>query len=59
MYHKIKFTTSTSDKAKVVDVVHVRPEQKDARGRPIPARFDTVIVRGRTQVGLHGNNGTL
>ena len=59
MYHKIKFTTSTSDKAKVVDVVHVQPEQKDARGRPIPARFDTVIVRGRTQVGLHGNNGTL
>ena len=59
MYHKIKFTTSTSDKAKVVDVIHVQPEQKDAHGCPIPARFDMVIVRGRTQVGLHGNNGML
>jgi hypothetical protein len=59
VYHKIKFTSSTSDKAQIVDVVHVRPEQKDARGRDIPSRFDTVVVRGRTQAGVHRNDGEL
>jgi len=29
-----------------VDVVHVRPEQNDSRGRIIPGRFDTALVNG-------------
>ena len=60
VYHKIKFMSSTSgEKAKTVNVVHVQLEQKDACGCPIPACFDTVIVRGGSQVGMHRNNGRL
>ncbi|KAI9428542.1 hypothetical protein H4582DRAFT_1830580 [Lactarius indigo] len=47
VFHKIKFV-STID-SEVIDVVHVRPDQKDARGRTIPSRFDTVIIRSRTR----------
>jgi hypothetical protein len=42
VYHKIKFT----NKFEIVDVIHIRPEQKGTRGQIIPARFDTVIVEG-------------
>jgi hypothetical protein len=49
VYHNIKFTNAESE---IVDVVHVRPEQKDSRGRIIPGRFDTVLVNSR------GPNGT-
>lgn len=45
VYHKIKFTkNSTANESEIADVVHARPEQKDSRGRIIPARFDTVLV---------------
>ena len=45
VFHKIKFTTSnTFNETEIADVVHVRPEQKDSRGRIIPARFDTILV---------------
>jgi hypothetical protein len=44
VYHNMKFTNgSESD---IVDVVHVRPEQNDSRGRIIPGRFDTALVNG-------------
>ncbi|KAH8978805.1 hypothetical protein EDB86DRAFT_3067224 [Lactarius hatsudake] len=43
VFHKIKFV-STPDRD-IIDVVHVRPDQKDTRRRTIPSRFDTVIVR--------------
>jgi hypothetical protein len=49
VYHKIKFT---SDEAKVVDVIHIWPEQKGAHGCLVPSHFDTVIVHGRTHVGV-------
>ncbi|KAH9013253.1 hypothetical protein EDB84DRAFT_1444325 [Lactarius hengduanensis] len=55
VFHKIKFV-STPDLV-IIDAVHVRPDQRDARGRTIPSRFDTVIVRGRHQDSAHGNNG--
>ncbi|KAH9041565.1 hypothetical protein EDB85DRAFT_2242145 [Lactarius pseudohatsudake] len=42
VFHKIKFV-STPD-LDIIDVVHVWPDQKDARRRTIPSRFDTVIV---------------
>ena len=46
VYHKIKFTDrGILTKPEIVDTVHVRPEQKDSRGRIIPARFDTVLVQ--------------
>jgi hypothetical protein len=55
VFHKIKFvSTDTSD---VIDTVHVRPDQRDKRGRLIPPRFDTVLVRGGPQVGAHGRKG--
>ncbi len=54
VYHRIKF--SNLDNSEIVDAVQVRPEQKDARGRPIPSQFNTVLVRGRSQV-MHGSNG--
>lgn len=50
VYHNIKFTTpSDAQESEIVDVIHVRPEQKDSRGRIIPARFDTVLIRGSGQ----------
>ncbi|KAF8257683.1 hypothetical protein EI94DRAFT_1774385 [Lactarius quietus] len=52
VFHKIKYIlTCDSD---VIDTVHVRPEQTDARGNPIPSCFDTVIIQqgSQTQVGL-------
>lgn len=65
VFHKIKFA-STGD-SDIIDTVHVRPEQKDARGRLVPSRFDTVIIRGAQgatavasggpQVGAHANKG--
>ena len=49
VFHKIKFV-STRD-SEIVDSVQVRPDQRDTRGRLIPSRFDTVIVRGEPQGG--------
>src|SRR6267154_749554 len=47
VYYKIKFTGHSDLKhSEIMDCVHVQPEQKDSRGRIIPARFDTVLVRG-------------
>ncbi|KAF8264150.1 hypothetical protein EI94DRAFT_522241 [Lactarius quietus] len=43
VHHRFKFTDL--DTSEIVDSVVVRPEQKDARGRPIPCRFDTVLIR--------------
>ena len=54
VYHKIKF--QLSGHADVVDAVHVRPEQTDSRGRRIPSRFDTVLIRGASQDSTHGNH---
>jgi len=44
VYFNMKFTKGSE--SEIVDVVHVRPEQKDLHGRTIPARFDTVLVNG-------------
>jgi hypothetical protein len=45
VYHKIKFTSrSPLNKLEIADVVYIRPEQNDSRGRINPARFDTVVV---------------
>jgi hypothetical protein len=57
VHHRFKFTNS--DGSEIVDSVLVRPEQKDARGRLIPSRFDTVLVHGKTasQDFVCGNDG--
>ena len=47
VHHRIKFTDS--DQTEIVDSVQVWLEQKDKRGRLVPARFDTVLVRGKSQ----------
>jgi hypothetical protein len=58
VYHNIKFTSvSDAQGSEIVDTIHVRPEQKDPRGRIIPARFDTVLVRARGQDIQQGNRG--
>ena len=57
VFHSIKFTKcSNPEELEIVDAVHVRPEQRDSRGHIIPARFDTVLVKGREQIG-RGNKG--
>jgi hypothetical protein len=57
VFHRIKFTsTHNSDKSEILDSAVIRPEQNDTRGRIVPPRFDTVLVRGK-QDALHGNNG--
>ncbi|KAF8265154.1 hypothetical protein EI94DRAFT_1702690 [Lactarius quietus] len=57
VYHRIKFVSSgNSDDTKIIDSIQVRPEYVDTQGRIVPARFDTVLVRG-TQDVICGNNG--
>lgn len=51
-YHNIKFINSGDLMgSEIVDAIHARPEQRDSRGRIIPSRFDTILVRGRGQDG--------
>jgi hypothetical protein len=56
VFSKIKF--SPNGNTKIVDSVHVQPEQVDARGRTIPARFDTILVHGETQWSVHRNQSS-
>ncbi|KAI9430371.1 hypothetical protein H4582DRAFT_2063875 [Lactarius indigo] len=57
VFHRVKFTSrENSEDFEIVDSVVIRPVQKDAHGRTVPERFDTVLVRGRQDI-MHGNNG--
>jgi hypothetical protein len=47
VYHKIKFRDIDDV---IVDSVHIRPDQVDACGRTMQARFDTVLVRTGQQL---------
>ncbi|TFK66936.1 hypothetical protein BDN72DRAFT_822925 [Pluteus cervinus] len=49
IWHRIKFIQHKPlmNEDQTVDTIHVRPPRADKRGRPVPARFDTVIVRIR------------
>ncbi|KAH9043546.1 hypothetical protein EDB83DRAFT_2227861 [Lactarius deliciosus] len=59
VFHRVKFTSrEKSEDLEIVDSVVIRPEQKDAHGRTIPERFDTVLVRGRQDV-MHGNSNRI
>ena len=50
VYHNIKFMAANDAQVSgIIDAVYVRPEQKDKRGRIIPARFDTVLIQGSGQ----------
>ena len=55
VYHRIKFRLK--GQSEVVDSILARPEQTDSRGRRVPSRFDTALIRG--QHGMHGNNGKI
>ena len=45
VFHKIKFTKAGDfSELEIADVVHIRPEKTDSRGRIIPGRFDTALV---------------
>jgi hypothetical protein len=46
VYHHIKFTFENAQESEIVDAIYIRPEQKDKRGRIIPARFDMVLIQG-------------
>ncbi len=49
VFHKIKFMASTSDskESEILDSIQARPEQRDANGWVIPARFDTALVQSQ------------
>ena len=50
LFHIIKFTDArNTEETEIIDSVHARPEQRDARGRIIPSRFDTVLVQNPSQ----------
>ena len=59
-FHKIKFVLADAQQIGIMDDVrdsaHARPSRKDARGRQVPGRFDTVLVNEGTgeQAGIHG-----
>ncbi|RPD60944.1 hypothetical protein L226DRAFT_545471 [Lentinus tigrinus ALCF2SS1-7] len=43
IWHKIKFASES-----IHDVVHARPARADKYGRPVPGRFDTVLMNDGT-----------
>ncbi|KAI0039173.1 hypothetical protein FA95DRAFT_1504536 [Auriscalpium vulgare] len=51
-YHKIKFynpdAQDEDDLPAARDAVHIRPAHRDTRDRPVPGRFDTVLVNTGT-----------
>jgi hypothetical protein len=55
-YHRIKYVED--GEATTVDSIHVQPKRKDKHGRPIPGRFDTVLVHigSEDQIGIHGKH---
>jgi hypothetical protein len=55
VFHYIKFTKH--GETDISDAVQIRPEQRDTRGRIIPSRFDTVLVRTRGQAEGQGTKG--
>lgn len=62
VYHRIKFIEVDpyavgGPRESVVDSIHVQPARKDSRGRPIPARFDTVLINDGTgeDIGVTGS----
>ncbi|KAI9068635.1 hypothetical protein FKP32DRAFT_1561245 [Trametes sanguinea] len=59
-FHKIKYLLDDVQGFGLAeqhrDVVHARPARQDSRGRPVPARFDTVLVNDGTG-GLTGVAG--
>ncbi|EPQ54137.1 hypothetical protein GLOTRDRAFT_44196 [Gloeophyllum trabeum ATCC 11539] len=60
VFHMIKFTNEdllrVGSAVETLDAVHVRPAKSDPRGRPVPARFDTVLVNlgSGKELGLTG-----
>ncbi|RPD72981.1 hypothetical protein L226DRAFT_546761 [Lentinus tigrinus ALCF2SS1-7] len=48
IWHKIKFVLDDAQELGIMesvqDVAHVRPARSDKYGRPVPGRFDTVLV---------------
>ncbi|KAI0062769.1 hypothetical protein BV25DRAFT_1870210 [Artomyces pyxidatus] len=61
VHHNIKFwnhdALQRDDGTDARDAVHVRPERKDKRGRAVPARFDTVLVKTGASQGAGGIAG--
>ncbi|TFK78674.1 hypothetical protein K466DRAFT_506925 [Polyporus arcularius HHB13444] len=52
VWHKIRFVLEDAQQLGVMeagqDVAHARPARQDKHGRPVPARFDTVLVNDGT-----------
>ena len=62
VFHKMKFwihdALKRQDKADFLDTVHARPTRQDKRGRPVPGRFDTILVDEGEGV-AHGVQGVI
>ncbi|CDO77553.1 hypothetical protein BN946_scf184912.g52 [Trametes cinnabarina] len=60
-FHRLKFILNDAQDLGIMDdsydTAHARPARHDRRGRPVPGRFDTVLInedgRGST-TGIHG-----
>ncbi|KAI0356053.1 hypothetical protein OH77DRAFT_1503949 [Trametes cingulata] len=52
VFHKVRFILEDAQELGIMedmhDVAHARPERRDRQGRPVPGRFDTVLVREDT-----------
>ncbi|KAG7096157.1 hypothetical protein E1B28_006830 [Marasmius oreades] len=62
VYHRIKFTehdpySTTRSTEFVADAIHVEPERKDKYGRPVPGRFDTVLIKVNSNNDFSGVKG--
>ncbi|KAI0350324.1 hypothetical protein OH77DRAFT_1593589, partial [Trametes cingulata] len=59
-FHKLKFLLEDAQALGIMDdiqdVAHARPARRDKQGRPVPGRFDTVLVNDGTG-GQSGVNG--
>ncbi|KAF8263319.1 hypothetical protein EI94DRAFT_1772973 [Lactarius quietus] len=58
VFHRIKFMTShDSDNTDFCDGMIIWPKHIDTHARKVPLRFDTVVVWGEHNAGMHTNNG--
>ncbi|KAH9018731.1 hypothetical protein EDB84DRAFT_1276040 [Lactarius hengduanensis] len=55
--YSTKSNLSQHPDPEVINVVHVWPDQRDARGHTIPSCFNMVIVCGKPQDSIRRNKG--
>jgi hypothetical protein len=65
VFHRIKFThrdpfTQGVSKDEIVDSIHAQPARRDKRGKAVPGRFDTALIRDNDDTeGSHARDSSV